>query len=513
MRPSSTDQTALILRVPAEPADASAGWTPSSDDEPQAPEPLNNTRLTLLAWVLPFVAAFGLGLWKLATPGLSEDELATWGMVTVDWPHFVDIVRNVDATIAPYYLLLRGWAAVFGTTDIALRLPSVLFGAGAAGFVAAIGIRLAGRRVGLAAGLLLAVLPAFSRYAQDARPYALAMLAASMATYMLLRMVDRPRVGAYVAYASSLILLGLAHVVALLILVAHGFAVWQIRRSWRALFAWAAVALVVVLPAGPLLWLGAQQSGGQISWIPPISAARLADTPTQLFGSTIIAGAVIALALAGMSLRPPIRTVTLWAVAPVVALALASKVTPLWVARYMLFVLPAWALLASAALRRLTLLRGLVAVLGIAALSVPNQFDVRDVGGHGLASRDIAMVIRANRLPGDAVVFGPFGNGDQRVGRDALDRYLAPAERPVDKLMVRAPRTRGGLGAQECTDAQIPNCFGKPARVWVVRTGKLSDALQNIGPAKNQLLHQDFVQSETWQLKGLTVALFTRKPA
>lgn len=517
MRPSSTDQTALIVRVRDEPVtDPRTGpavWTPSADDQPAVAEPLTNPRLTVLAGLIPVLAALGAGLWKLATPGLSEDELATWGMVSVDWPHFVAVVRNVDATIAPYYVLMRGWTGLLGTTDAMLRLPSVLFAAGAAGFVAAIGIRLAGRRVGLAAGLLFAAIPAVSRYAQDARPYALVVLAAAMATYVLIKLLDRPRPGTYLAYAGCLILLGLAHVIALLILVAHGLAVLSVRRSGRALAAWAGISLVVVLPAGPLLWWGARQSGTQISWIPPITWRRLGETPELLFGSSVIAGAVLALALAAMSLRPPVRVVTWWAVAPVATLALASQVTPLWVPRYLLFVLPAWALLASFTLRRLTVLRGLAAVLGVAALSVPSQFAVRDVGGHDIASRDVVMVIRSNELPGDAVLFGPTAGGDQRTSRDAFMRYLTPAQRPADKLMVRPPRTGGALGAQECPDAEIPSCFGHPDRAWVVRRGKLPDPLVAIGPAKEQLLHQNFIPSRVWPLKGFTVALYTRKPA
>lgn len=517
MRPSSTDQTAIIVRVTDEPLvgkDAEpAKWTPTADDLPAEPEPLVNPRLTMLAWLVPMVAAAVVGVWKLATPGLSEDELATWGMVSVDWSHFTAVLQNVDATLAPYYLLLRGWAVLAGGTDLALRLPSVIFATGATGFLAAIGIKLGGRRVGLAAGLIFALLPTVSRYAQDARPYALVMFAATMTTYVLVGLLDRPRFTLYAAYTAGIVLLGLANVVALMLLLAHGLAVWQIRRSGRSVLAWLGAALAGLLPGLPLLYLGRRQSGTQINWIPPLTWARLGDTPEQLFGAAIVAGAVMALALAAMSMRSSLRVATLWAVAPVAGLIAASFVTPLWVPRYLLFVLPAWALLAAVTLRRLTVLRGLVAVLAIAALAGPAQVALRGVGGHDFASRDISSVIKANRLPGDTVLFGPFANGDQRTSRDAFDRYLPPAQRPLDKLMVQPPRTNGSLGAQECADAEIPSCFGHPDRVWVVRKGKFTNVLDGIGPAKEELLRQNFVQSEIWPLKGFTVALYTRKPA
>lgn len=517
MRPTSTDQTALIVRVPEQAAPAEGtgpqAWTPTADDLPSDPEPLTNPRLTQLAWLIPVLVTAGVGAWGLAGPGLGEDELVTWGMVTIGWSAFADVMANVDATLGPYYVLMRGWTALVGSTDLLLRVPSVVFAAMAAGFVAAIGIDLGGRRVGLAAGLIFAVLPSVSRYAQEARPYALTVLAAAMATYLLLHLVERPRFRLYLAYTMAIVLLGLAHVVALMVLLAHVLLVWQVRRSWRAVLGWSAAALVGVSPVLPLLYAGQRQSGGQIGWIPPLTWDRLSETPPALFGTAIIAGAVIALALTAMSLRTSARGVTLWAVVPVAGLAAAAQVTPLWVARYLLFVLPAWVLLAAMTLRRLTILRGLVTVLGLAALAVPSQITIRGVSGHDIASRDIAAVIRANDLPGDTVLFGPFANGDQRISRDAVLRYLPPGERPVDTLMVQPPRTKGSLGAQECPDVDVPSCFGTPDRVWVVRRGKLTNTLEGIGVAKEQLLRQDFVQSEIWPLKGFTVALYTRKRA
>ena len=47
----------------------------------------------------------------------------------------------------------------------------------------------------------------------------------------------------------------------------------------------------------------------------------------------------------------------------------------------------------------------------------------------------------------------------------------------------------------------------------MIRKGSYSNVMQNIGAAKEQLLRQNFVQSEIWPLKGFTVALYTRKPA
>ncbi len=514
MRLTSTDPTALIVRVPAQPEPAEGtgplAWKPSAEDQPPAPEPLEAPGLTVLAWVIPMVVAAGLGAWALATPGLGEEELSAWGMVTADWAEFRALLAHVDAGLGPYYVLLRLWTQVAGDGDLALRVPSVVFTAGAAALTAAIGIRLGGRRVGLVAGLLFALLPMSSRYAQEAAPWALSILAAALASLVLLRLIERPGFAGHVGYALTIALLGLAQSVGLLLLVAHGLTVWLMRRSGKALAAWLTAAVLGAAPAVPLIHR--QQTSGATDWIPPISWARFAEAPPLLFGLAIIAGAVMALALAAMSMREPVLAVTAWAVAPAAALALVSLLTPLWVPRYLLFTVPAWVLLASLALRRLTLLRGLVAVLAIGLLAVPTQLDIRTVGGHTVATRDIADVLRVNSAPGDVIVFGPFANGDQRISRDAVLRYVEERVRPADKLMAQPPRTGGRLSAQECPDVEIPACFGRPERVWVVRKGKFTDVLQDIGPAKEQLLKRTYVAQKTWPLKGFTMALYVRKP-
>jgi mannosyltransferase len=515
MRLSSTDQTAVIIRIPAQapPPTGPQEWKPSSEDIPPDPEPLEAPRLTVAAWAIPVIATAVIALVGLSTPGLGEDELVTWGMATASWADFRAVLSNVDASVGPYYVLLRLLTSVVGSGDLALRVPSVLFATGTAGLVAGLGIRLGGRRVGLAAGLIFAVVPMTSRYAQEARPYALTLFAATLATFLLVRAVDQPRFGRYLAYTTAVVLLGSAHAVALLLLFAHAVIAWQLCRTGRGRAGWLAAATAGVLPVLPLLYIGRQQSGTQIGWIPPLTWDRLADTPDALFGGAVLAGAVMALALAAMSMRAPVVVATAWAVVPVAGLAAAAQFTPLWVPRYLLFVLPGWALLASLALRRLTVLRGLVAVLGIGLLALPVQFDVRAVGGHGLASSDVAKVLRSNALPGDSILYGPFEAGDQRTSRDAVMRYLETDERPTDALMQSLPRTDGRLGARECLDSAIPACFGRPERVWVVRKSTSSDPLQNIGAAKEQLLRQGYVASRSWRLTGFTVALFVRKPA
>jgi mannosyltransferase len=332
------------------------------------------------------------------------------------------------------------------------------------------------------------------------------VFAAALATLLVVRLVERPSLSRYLGYGVAIVILGLSHVVALLLLAAHAVTVWRLRTSGRVVLGWLVAAAIAVVPVLPVLFLGSKQVGTQIQWIPEVTLRRVAETPEALVGGAVLAGAVAALALIAMSMRDSSLIATTWAFVPTAGLLAVSEVAPMWIPRYLLFTLPAWALLGSMALRNVSILRGLGAVAVIGMLAVPAQTTIRGPGGHEQATKDIAAVMTAHILPGDAVVYGGFANGDQRVSRDAVMRYVPADLRPVDSLMSRPPRTGGSFGAQECVDREVPMCLGRPQRVWVVRKGTGSDPIQGIGTAKAVLLRQSYTVQQRWQIKGFVVA-------
>ncbi len=130
------------------------------------------------------------------------------------------MVHNVDAVLGLYYLGLHLWMAVFGDSAAAMRLPSALAMTGAAGIVALTGKRLGGTRAGLISGLIFAVIPSVSRFAQEARPYAFATLFAALATLLLLRAMERPT-WLRCCYALALAAVGASNLIALCVLAVH----------------------------------------------------------------------------------------------------------------------------------------------------------------------------------------------------------------------------------------------------------------------------------------------------
>jgi mannosyltransferase len=507
-----TDQTLIIPRQRAadSPDDVRPddGWDAGAESDPDNPGDRAALALGALACVVPTLLMAALAVARVTWPALWGDELATWGMASASWDELWGVLQNFDAAIGPYYALMRALTGLFGDSELILRLPSMLAMVGAAGLVGALGTRLATPRVGLTAGLVFAVLPSSSRYAQEARPYAIAMFAAVLATWLLVRAVDRPGFLRFLAYAGAVALLGLSQFVGLLLLAGHGLVIVLMRpRVW---WAWLLAAVVGALPAAPVVYLARSQQV-QVSWIPEATFDRVADLPGGLSGDTLLGGILLALALVGLSVRRPAVVYTAWAFVPVLGLYVASQFTPLWLPRYLLFVLPAFALLAATALSRAPVLRGLAVVVVVAIIGLPDQLELRKTDGHTQASRDVGALLAAEVRPGDVAIYGSNVGGDQRVARDAVARYTPVRSQPGDILQVAPARTDGSFTAQECK--QIATCFGTPDRVWVIRLNRREDPLGDLGDEKRTLLRSQYDIDRIFRPTGYTIALLLRKPA
>ena len=184
-----------------------------------------------LPWCWPALLTLAFGFYQVGRPELWRDELASWSFASRPVPDLIAAARHTGATQLAYYLVLHVWMAAFGDSADAMRAPSVLAMAGAAACVALIGRRLAGNRAGLLAGLAFALAPSVSRFAQEARFYAFAVLVATLATLLLLRALDRPSAPRWLAYTASLALLGYVDVVALSVLAGH--VAGAVLHSWH----------------------------------------------------------------------------------------------------------------------------------------------------------------------------------------------------------------------------------------------------------------------------------------
>jgi mannosyltransferase len=128
----------------------------------------------------------GLGVWGAARTGLRADEVATVEVARRAPGQILEMITTIDAVFLPYYLFMHFWTQVFGHSEFAVRAPSIIAMGFAVGLTAELGRRLFDPVVGALAGLFLCVIPQISRYAREARPYAISCLLAVVATLLLI---------------------------------------------------------------------------------------------------------------------------------------------------------------------------------------------------------------------------------------------------------------------------------------------------------------------------------------
>ncbi|MBM4062943.1 MAG: hypothetical protein FJ265_17885, partial [Planctomycetes bacterium] len=206
-----------------------------------------------LALLFAFAALF-LRLSCIDTQPLWFDEGMTLHIV-----HAPDGLAYVHNTPPLYYWLLRPWTSWFGIGAAGLRSLSALAGAGFV-WAAFHGARCAfGNRAALPAALLALLSPIQLYYSQEARAYALLLLLLLVALWMLWRLAERVRIGAFVLLVgASAGALYTHYLAAFLLAPAYAVCAWSpppgARRTLVRALGAAALAVVLLLLPWLLTW-------------------------------------------------------------------------------------------------------------------------------------------------------------------------------------------------------------------------------------------------------------------
>ena len=137
--------------------------------------------------LIPAVVTLVFCLYQIQRPSFTRDESATLAAVHRSFPQLVRMLGTVDVVHGLYYALIWVVVRIGGSGEFAVRLPSAVALAVAAAVVTALGRRLVSLWAGLAAGLVFAVLPSVSWFAETAREGALVAALGTVASYCLVR--------------------------------------------------------------------------------------------------------------------------------------------------------------------------------------------------------------------------------------------------------------------------------------------------------------------------------------
>jgi mannosyltransferase len=481
-------------------------------------------------WLWPTLLTAILGWYQLGRPELWRDEVASWAFATRPVPDLITTARHTDANHLAYYLLLHYWIAAFGDSVDAMRALSVLAMAGAAACVTLAGRRLASTRAGLLAGLVFALVPSVSRFAQEIRSYALEMLVATLATLLLLRALDQPAVRRWAAYGACLAVLGYLDPVALAAVTGHAAGVamrwWRDRDDRLFWFVPAALAgLAACLPLAVVSWA---EEGSQVGWIlrPGLDLPVFSFFARNLFYSTSVAAAFILLAILAWAVdRRPAAFATALAVLPVAAVWLVSQGPhAFFFPRYLLVTVGAWAMLAGIGLARVDARVAAAVVLALAIFGAGDQQVIRSPGAHnwayypagtGVGYPDFAgaaAIIAREARGGDGIVYPAGGQEWLMIGfgiQYYLERDLGNGTLVPHQLFLAGGATQlQQLYPVFCKDPAA--CLGHAPRTWVVVSGDTSNPYGDVTSAQAAVLRSNYRLSQRQHVRGLTVFLLVK---
>lgn len=435
---------------------------------------------------VPMAVMLAIGLWGLDRGGMWGDESVTFQVAQRTFPQIWRLLHDVDAVHGLYYLCMHAVLAVH-PDEVVLRLPSVCAAAATAGLVGALGVRLAGPRTGLCAGVLYAITPMTGHYAQEGRSYALVAAGVAGATLLLLRAVGGAGARIWWAYGTVVAVTCALHELALPVLGAHALTLALLRVPRRVWSGWARAAGAVVLLLLPLVWVS-QGQAGQVAWLVSPGwdrVERLARNFTPGPAGPVFWGALLLVAVGLRERRTAAVAGPLLLVPPGILMTV-SQVRPLYHDRYVLYALAGASLLVAAGAARIAAVLGrvrfdgrrlrvrgrqprvLVGLTGVLVLTVTFLVQLPVLRQDRSAAHrpdNLAMVsalaVRQMR-PGDPVLFVPS------VGRLAALAYPKGFQRVRDIALRGSVPRSGTLWGREATPGELRRRLASVDRVWVV---------------------------------------------
>ncbi|MFF1463763.1 hypothetical protein [Streptomyces sp. NPDC058330] len=453
--------------------------------------------------IAPLSLTSALGLWGIRRQNtMWGDESVTYQLAHRDLSQIWLTAQHVDLVHALHYAVMHGIFGLFGGGLLALRLPSVLAMSAAASGVGLLGLRLAGPRAGLLAGLVFPLLPQVQKYAQEGRSYAMVCALVTWATYALVVSVPHRARWRWAVYGSTMLLACLLHEFAVLALVAHGVTLVVSRVPRPVLRAWSMTAAGVVAGLLPLAICSAGQSG-QVSWI---------DGPVRLPGFLAVAVVGVACALVPLAVRGPVRLSALavpLVVLPCLLLLIASLAKPLFVDRYVLYSNIGIALLLGACmdyfhrLRRSSRIAWIAAVAALASL-VPTSLALRTPQSRTNDVTAIGAAVRKEGRPGDGLLY--------LAGQHRILTAANPEDTRLltDLALAQDPVSSNTLAGVELPAQEIAARMLQFDRIVAVRAAGAHSPANPQERAKTSTLRRHFRECGTTHVNGARITVYVR---
>jgi mannosyltransferase len=367
------------------------------------------------------VLAAAISLTGAARPSFWYDEAAT---ISASYSRSLgqlwQMLGSVDAVHGLYYLFMHGWFQIFPPTEFWSRAPSGLAAGGAAAGIVVLGKQFSSRTVALSAGVLCGILPRTTWAGIEARPYAMAMMAAVWLTVLLVVAARRESRWCWLSYGIVLALSILLDMYLALVLLAHVVFMCIFRRTVLIPFAVTSGLTVCALAPFMIEVVGQVQ---QIKWIAPIGRRTIEDVlvqqyferspPFAVLSALVVLAAIVVWRWTSATLaatdRQLLTLAAAWLVIPTALIVIwSAAVHPIYTPRYLSFTAPAMALVLGVCIGALAVkpwvAMALVSLFALAA--TPNYIRAQrnPYAKYGMDYSQVADLITAKAAPGDCLL-------------------------------------------------------------------------------------------------------------
>jgi mannosyltransferase len=344
-----------------------------------------------------------------------------------------------------YFLILNFWINLFGTSEVALRSLSAIFGIISILFIYQVGSTLFNRRVGLISGLLSAISYYHIYYSQEARGYSLLLLLSLLSYLFFIEILQEDGKWHYPGYFLANLLLGYTHIYGLFIIasqILYFLLFWNKYRAQRVKFiTTVAVTIVTLLPLVPLMWGRVVSIAQRGFWIPAPNFGTIWDTLATFAGSgggrEVILLTFVLLAIIGFfsikmveskwRWKEPLQSLSslgrsiklesieqellliIWLSFPIIIPFIISQfMTPIYLTRYMIGASPAFYLLVAKGMgnlnRKWLFYPVLIFIILLSSFGLQSYYknDVKEQW------REVANLVELNSMRNDVIIVCAF---------------------------------------------------------------------------------------------------------
>jgi mannosyltransferase len=378
-----------------------------------------------VALIALLIIAVSIRLIGIGKESVWLDEAITLRQAEQPMAITIHFVAN-DSHFPLYVILMHFWVRLFGISEIAARMLSLVFGVGSVYLIFLLGKRLFSPRVGLIAAAFLTFAPQMVYYSQEARLYTLFLFLTMLSCYFYVQLLEQQSKKNIALYIAATTLLIYTHMFAFLTLFCQAIHYLYInRRSTKRIAQWLIILAILFILFTPWLSVMVRQLGfsNLLAWIPKATGITFLVTAYTIMGGVPLLVIFLALCMIAFARwarafskaeQGNIAMLALFSALPIaLVLIISAVIMPLFVPKFFIFLSGYLFIASSFLIERLVGARSikiaLVALVIISSLvsgiSQYNTLDKQDWKG-------VALYIKEHREAGEPVIVEPYYYAD-----------------------------------------------------------------------------------------------------